>query len=425
MELDLTRLSRDYRIQPLSLREHLTYNEIYYLYIELNWCNKKINTFVGKNPNSSWAIKEAKRHGIEKTKEQQNAALEQYYLETIGVKNPALKPGAMDKMKQTMKEKYGVENIAHRADTIDKRKKTCLEKYGEDNPAKVQEFKDKAVQTSLEKFGVEHASQNKVIHQKQKDTMMKNYGVEYPYQSKEIMDRYRQTSLDKYGVDNIMKCDEGYERFRQSMLDYYGQENAMFVPEIMNKMWNTFIKRYGVNNPCFIPGVDEKKRKTCLEKYGVDNPSKLMEFQFKKYETMTKNNTWPAGESKPEKEIYELLCQKFTNVEKQYYTDKRYPFRCDFYVPELDLFIEYQGYQSHGFHPFNPDNEKDLEKVDNWWQKYFELVEKNNDPDNAYIAYINTWTIRDPLKRETAKRNKLNWIEFFTMKQFKDWYKSI
>lgn len=424
MELDITRLNRDYSAKPLGLREHLTYNEIYYLYIELNWCNKKINTFLGKNPKSSWAIREAERHGIVKTKEQQNASMEQYYLETIGVKNPALKPGAMDKMKQTMKEKYGVENIAHRPETIDKRKKTCLDKYGVDNPAKVEEFKDKAVQTSLEKYGVEHAAQNKVIHQKQKDTMMERYGVEYPYQSKEIMDKYRNTSIEKYGVDNIMKCDYGKNKYIDSVLNLFGVDNIMKCEQVKTNWVNTIYERYGTDNPLKVPEIHAKMKQTMLEIYGAENASQVEELQDKKHQTMKENGTYKQIMTKPEKEIFRLLSEKYKGVEFNY-KEERYPHRCDFYIPKLDLFIEYQGHPSHGKHPYNPNSQKDKDILDRLWLKAIDKIMWTDNPDTAYLGYIQTWTITDPQKRLDAKNNKLNWIEFFTMKQFKDWYKSI
>lgn len=41
---------------------------------------------------------------------------------------------------------------------------------------------------------------------------------------------------------------------------------------------------------------------------------------------------------------------------------------------------------------------------------------------NFYKNVINVLTIKDPLKRKTAKYNNLNWIEFFNMKQFNEWF---
>ena len=44
---------------------------------------------------------------------------------------------------------------------------------------------------------------------------------------------------------------------------------------------------------------------------------------------------------------------------------------------------------------------------------------------SAYLAAINVWTARDPLKRKTARKNNLNWIEFFTIKEFENWFKNL
>ena len=34
---------------------------------------------------------------------------------------------------------------------------------------------------------------------------------------------------------------------------------------------------------------------------------------------------------------------------------------------------------------------------------------------------IKIWTIKDPLKRKTAKDNKLNYIEFWNINEVKEW----
>lgn len=38
-----------------------------------------------------------------------------------------------------------------------------------------------------------------------------------------------------------------------------------------------------------------------------------------------------------------------------------------------------------------------------------------------YQNAINVWTRRDVLKRETAKRNNLNFIEFWNLDEVKEW----
>lgn len=38
-----------------------------------------------------------------------------------------------------------------------------------------------------------------------------------------------------------------------------------------------------------------------------------------------------------------------------------------------------------------------------------------------YDATIDIWSIHDVKKRNIAKENNLNWIEFFNMKEFDNW----
>lgn len=50
-----------------------------------------------------------------------------------------------------------------------------------------------------------------------------------------------------------------------------------------------------------------------------------------------------------------MLKEKFNNV-KRNYKSELYPFHCDFYIPEKDLYIEYQGHPGHGNEPFDEQN---------------------------------------------------------------------
>ena len=40
---------------------------------------------------------------------------------------------------------------------------------------------------------------------------------------------------------------------------------------------------------------------------------------------------------------------------------------------------------------------------------------RNNGQVNQYVNGVNVWTHRDPLKRETAKNNNLNYLEIFSV----------
>ena len=80
----------------------------------------------------------------------------------------------------------------------------------------------------------------------------------------------------------------------------------------------------------------------------------------------------------------------------------------------MDLYLEYQGHWSHGREPY-VGSDKQNELLNLW-------ISKNT---LQYNKAISTWTIKDVLKRETAKKNNLNWIEFFSMNEFMEWYEKI
>lgn len=148
--------------------------------------------------------------------------------------------------------------------------------------------------------------------------------------------------------------------------------------------------------------LSEKRRKNFLSK----------ECQIKLYNTKKLNGTFKI--SKPEKEIYKILYIKYPDLIYQYRSEK-YPFNCDFYIPSLDLYIEYQGNWTHGFKPYNPEDKECIEKLKLWNSKI-----KENKKYYSQAKYV--WTNLDPRKRKIAKENNLNWIEFFSMEEFYQWY---
>ena len=112
----------------------------------------------------------------------------------------------------------------------------------------------------------------------------------------------------------------------------------------------------------------------------------------KSLNTKLKNNTFIK--SKAENEFYKKLCVVFTDYDVVHgYSDDRYPFMCDFYIKSKDLFIEYQGHQTHGYEPYDKHNNEHF--------NYLNYMESHNND-------MSTWTTRDPLKLKTALKNKIN-----------------
>ena len=86
------------------------------------------------------------------------------------------------------------------------------------------------------------------------------------------------------------------------------------------------------------------------------------------------------------------------------------------------MFIEYQGYPGHGGRPYLGTDE-DNALLDSWYLKSKEIG-VNGKPKTQYLGYINTWSVSDVEKRKLAYDNNLNWIEFFSLKEFDIWFHS-
>lgn len=249
-------------------------------------------------------------------------------------------------------------------------KQTCINKYGVDNIAKLNAAKQKQAATNIERYGAVSPLQNEHIKKKTNNTNIKKYGCEVAQQSDIVKEKIRnsnkETCLQRYSVSNISKLQETSEKRRNTCFEKYGAENIMSTEYIKNNI-----------------NIINKKRN----------------------DTKRKNNTFNT--STIENECYLLLSILFGNVIRQY-KDERYPFNCDFYVPDYDLFIEYNGSWTHGGHLYDENNINDIELANKWktsTSKYY---------NNAY----ETWVIRDRKKYEYLKQ--LNHIIFWNFDEVLD-----
>ena len=136
----------------------------------------------------------------------------------------------------------------------------------------------------------------------------------------------------------------------------------------------------------------------------VKNKFNFSEIALKSFNTKIKHRT--VNSSKPEKELYKSLVQIFgvDNVFCQY-KDSRYPFHCDFYIKNIDLFIELNLYFTHGKHPFDKNNIEDIKLLEKWKSKA--------NTSKFYMNAIEVWTKKDVEKQRLAKENNLNYISLY------------
>ena len=189
------------------------------------------------------------------------------------------------------------------------------------------------------------------------------------------------------------------QKAKQTCLKRYGDENY----RNMDKAKQTFLEKYGVKSYTQTKEYWEKHNKTCIDKYGVENPLTLEEIKTKIINSKRKNKSFNS--SKIEEKFANYLTTNKIRFKRQY-KSSIYPFNCDFYFPDNDLYLEINAHWTHGGHPFDSTDKEDLIKLEQWRKQ-------NTD---FYNHAIKTWTVRDVLKRETAKKNNLNYLEMFTNK---------
>ena len=322
--------------------------------------------------------------------------------------------------------------------------KTNLEKYGVEHSSQLKEYNDKMLQTKLEKYG------KYVNTEKIKQVNLERHGVEWPAQLHSTIEKMKQTKLERYGDPTFSNPEkmkqtklERYgdpafsnpEKTKQTKLEKYG--NPTFTnPEKMKqtklerygehafsnseKMKQTKLERYGDENY-----VNSKKAKqTCINRYGVDAYAKTeegrkklsisiksKEVQDKRNRSMKLHKSYKI--SKIEQQFKEYLEQNYSNDFEYQYRSEMYPFNCDFYIKSLDLYIEIQGTWQHNNHPFNENNQNDVNKLNIWNERNNEFINKGKNK-NLYQNAIYVWSELDPKKRKIAQDNNLNYLEIFS-----------
>lgn len=144
------------------------------------------------------------------------------------------------------------------------------------------------------------------------------------------------------------------------------------------------------------------KNKISKAKKGAKLSEEALQIKLtKQYLTRKKNNSF--NKSEPEEQLYETLLKENVNktIYRQYKDIRRYPFYCDFYIVEDDLFIELNAHWTHGGKPFDPQDPSCQEQLKLWQEKA--------KTSQFYANAIIIWTERDVKKAECAKKNKLNY----------------
>lgn len=257
--------------------------------------------------------------------------------------------------------------------------KHCTETYTKnyiDNKDNRKDLNERTRNTCLERYnGIGLASQE--LTEKYNETMLLKYGHTNPSQVKEIQEKTKQTNIEKYGVENVYASEYGKQRIKETNLERYNETSWT-----KSKEGREFLK----------------------------NLTNSEDFKNKQHETKKKNNSFNT--SKIENKLELLLRELFPDLETQY-KSILYPFNCDFYIPSLDLYIEYNGSWTHGGCFYDKNNENNRNTLEKW--------KEASKHSRFYQNAIETWTIRNLNKLNTALKNNLNYVAWFNKEQAYDW----
>ena len=210
MDIDYTKLTRDYRKEPIKQKEQLIYEDVYYLYWELNLTKQQVGKILGCSDMRIYKF--AKQNGLIKTQE----------MITQSQKNLII-------------EKYGTDNIMKTEKAKKKLSKSMQKTFSE----KKQEIVEKRKQTWLKNYGVENPSQSQEIKEKKEQTTLKNYGVKNPLQCESIKQQVNKTFKQKYGDNPLGKNSKVKKKIEKRNIEKFGYKNPMQNPEIAQKTANT------------------------------------------------------------------------------------------------------------------------------------------------------------------------------------------
>ena len=249
-----------------------------------------------------------------------------------------------------------------------------------------------------------------------KNNYQEKYGVDCAFQVQEIKDKIAATNIERYGNICSLHGEEQIKKKKETWTKNLGVDNPSKSEKIKEKKVETCLKNHNVEYPLQNKEILERAVNTNILKYGVKSPMQVKEFIDKGNNSKKVHKTFNT--SKIEENCYVWLCEEYgdENVCRQYKA-QQYPWRCDFYIKPIELFIEIQGNWTHGPHPFDENNPEDIALLESYKLK----AEKHQ----YYKRVVIGWTKTDIKKRNKAKENNLNFLEIFGSNYDKEYFMEV
>lgn len=200
-------------------------------------------------------------------------------------------------------------------------------------------------------------------------------------------------SLKKYFKEHPENKDIGWQKWWQTHTQAWNKG--------LTKETSEGVAKSAKSKEGHLVSKEHREKLSNLFKGKKWDPKTLQIRLSKVYLTKKKNNSFNI--SKEEENLYKWLSEqnKTKTIYRQYKDLKRYPYYCDFYIVEDDLFIELNYHWTHGEKPYDPNDLECQKQLAQWQEKA--------KTSQFYKQAIETWTIRDVEKRKCAIKNHLNY----------------
>jgi very-short-patch-repair endonuclease len=114
---------------------------------------------------------------------------------------------------------------------------------------------------------------------KRDETMIKLYGNKIPLRCPEIISKLQKTNNEKYGTDYVGSSEQVKNKRISTNNEKYGTNYTLSLSEIREEIKKTNIERYGFHTPSMNSNIKEKisesGKQTCIVRYGVSNISQI------------------------------------------------------------------------------------------------------------------------------------------------------
>lgn len=220
--------------------------------------------------------------------------------------------------------------------------------------------------------------------------------LEHNITEKEYYDLYLKQPFE--GICSVCNKPTQFIRWTDGYRTHCSTQCSSLDKEVQNKNKSTNLNLYGVEHNWNKGILRQNQEKTMMEKYGVYHNWKSGELRSKEKLKISKDEQYFMDE----------LDKLNISYKYRYFDKVNYPYECDFYLDQYNIYIELNISPFHNNHFYDNTCQDDIDKLQ-------ELMQKAKT-SSWYESAVRIW-LKDVEKRDTAKKNNLNYVVLWSRQE--------